>query len=161
MDRIRRKSIKFCLTHIVTDASPVGLGAILKQKQGDGEYLTVYYASRKLTDTESHHSQFEREALRVYWGCKRFYLYLIGIEFEMLTDHKPLVSVLGARLKPPSARIGRWLLQLQQYRYTITHIPGKANRADILSRTPVPDDVTTWYVAEDCVCTGNYEYSVQ
>ena len=74
--------------------------------------------------------------------------------------HKPLVSVLGAKSKPPSARIERWLLQLQQYSYTITHIPGKANRADILSRTPVPDDATTRYVAEDCVLTDDYVYSV-
>ena len=110
----------------------------------------MYYASRKLTDTELRYSQFEREALGVYWACKRFYLYLIGIEFEILTDHKPLVSVLGAKSKPQSARIERWLLQLQQYSYTIMHIPGKANRADILSRTPVPDDATTRYVAEDC-----------
>ena len=147
-------------TRIVTDASPVGLGAILEQKQSDGEYRPVYYASRKLTDTESRYSQFEREALGVYWACKRFYLYLIGIEFEILTDHKPLVSVLGAKSKPPSARIERWLLQLQQYSYTITHIPGKANRADILSRTPVPDDATTRYVTEDCVRTDDYVYSV-
>ena len=147
-------------TRIVTDASPVGLGAILEQKQSDGEYRPVYYASRKLTDNESRYSQFEREALGVYCACKRFYLYLIGIEFEILTDHKPLVSVLGAKSKPPSPRIELWLLQLQQYSYTITHIPGKANRADILSRTPVPDDATTGYVTEDCVRTDDYVYSV-
>ena len=147
-------------TSIVTDASPVGVGAILEQKQSNGEYRPVYYASRKLTDTESRYSQFEREALGVYWARKRLHLYLIGIEFEILTDHKPLVSVLGAKSKPPSARIERWLLQLQQYSYTITHIPGKANRADILSRTPVPDDATTRYVAEDCVLTDDYVYSV-
>ena len=86
-------------TRIMTDASPVSLGAILEQKQSDGEYRPVYYVSRKLTDTESRYSQFEREALGVYWAWKRFYLYLIGIEFEILTDHKPLVSVLGASEK--------------------------------------------------------------
>ena len=111
-------------------------------------------------DTESRYSQFEREALGVYWGCKRFYLYLIGIEFKILKDHKPLVSVLGAKTKRPSARIERWLLQLQQYSYAITHIPGKANRADILSPTPVPADATTGYFTEDCVCTDDCVYSV-
>ena len=69
-------------------------------------------------------------------------------------------SVLGAKSKPPSARIERWLLQLQQYSYTITHIPGKVNRADIISHTPVPDDATTRYVMEDCMRTDNYVYSV-
>ena len=113
---------------ILTDASPVGPGAILEQNQSDGEYRPVYYASRKLTDTESHYSQYEREVLRVYWGCKRFYLYINGIEFEILTDQKQLVSVLGAKSKPPSARIARWILQLQQYSYTITDIPGKGEQ---------------------------------
>ena len=92
-------------TRIVTDMSLVTLGVILEQKQSNREYRPVHYISRRLTDTESRYSQFEREALRVYWGCKAFYLYLIGIEFEILTDHKPLVSVLGTKSKPPSARI--------------------------------------------------------
>ena len=33
-------------TRIMMDASPVGLGEILEQKQSDGEYRPVYYASR-------------------------------------------------------------------------------------------------------------------
>ena len=58
-------------TRIMTDASPVGLGAILEQGQSDREYQPVYYASRKLTDTKSRYSQLEREALGVYWACKK------------------------------------------------------------------------------------------
>ena len=69
-------------------------------------------------------------------------------------------SVLGVKSKPPSARIERWLLKLQQYSYTITHIPGKVNRADILSHTPVSDDATTHYVMEACMHTDNNVYSV-
>ena len=50
-------------TRIVTDASPVGLGAILQPKQEDEQYKPVYYASRKLRDAETSYSQFERESL--------------------------------------------------------------------------------------------------
>ena len=48
-------------TRVTTDASPLGLGAILEQKQPDGSYRPVYYASRKLTEVEGRYSQFERE----------------------------------------------------------------------------------------------------
>ena len=124
-------------TRLVTDASPVGLGAVLEQQQEDGSYRPVYYASRKLSNVEKRYSQFEREALAVRWACQKFYLYLYGIEFELRTDHKPLVTVLGVKSTPPSARIERWLLYLQQFRYVVTHIAGKENSADALSRLPV------------------------
>ena len=50
-------------TRVITDASPVGIAAVLEQKQEDGQYRPVHYASRKLTPPESRYSQFEREAL--------------------------------------------------------------------------------------------------
>ena len=124
-------------TRVTTDASGVGLGAILEQKQADGEYRPVYYASRKLNNKEKRYSQFEREALGVKWACQRFYLFLCGNDFEICTDHKALVTVLGTKSTPPYARIDKWLLYLQQFRYKVTYIPGKRNYADVLSRLPL------------------------
>ena len=124
-------------TRLTTDASPVGIGAILEQQQEDGSYRPIYYASRKLSQVEKRYSQFEREALAVRWACEKFHLYLYGIKFEICADHKPLVIVLSPKSKPPSARIERWLLYLQQYQYDLTHIRGKDNAADVLSRLPV------------------------
>ncbi len=86
-------------TRLITDASPVGLGAVLEQEQEDSTFKPIYYASRKLSDVERCYSQFEREALAVRWACEKFYLYLYGIEFEICTDHKPLVIVLGENSK--------------------------------------------------------------
>ncbi|XP_062403787.1 uncharacterized protein K02A2.6-like [Sardina pilchardus] len=126
-------------TRITCDASPVGLGAILEQQQLDGVWKPVYYASRKLTPTESRYSQFEREALGVFWACRKFSLYLIGCEFKIQTDHKALIKVLSSNSNPPSARVERWLLYLQQFTYELIHIPGKTNKADPLSRQPVGD----------------------
>ena len=40
-------------TRVTTDASPVGIGAVLEQKQEDGQYRPVHYASRKLTPPEA------------------------------------------------------------------------------------------------------------
>ena len=64
-------------------------------------------------------------------------MYLYGVNFEICTDHKPLLIVLGAKSKPPSAMIERWLLYLQQFQYKLTHIRGTDNPADVLSRLPV------------------------
>ena len=73
-------------TRLTTDASLVGVGAILEQRQEDGSYRPIYYASRKLSKVETRYSQFEREALAVRWACEKFYLYLYGINFEICTD---------------------------------------------------------------------------
>ena len=124
-------------TRVTTDASPVGIGAVLEQKQEDGQYRPVHYASHKLTPLESRCSQFEREALAVKWSCEIFFLYIHGNDFEICTDHKPLITVLGPHLKPPSARIERWMLYMQQFKYSIRHIPGRENAADALSRLPI------------------------
>ena len=114
-------------TRVTTDASPVGIGALLEQKQEDGQYRPVHFASRKLTPPESRYSQFERETLAVKWSCEMFFLYIHGNDSEICTDHKPLITVLGPRSKPPSARIERWMLYMQQFKYSIRHIPGREN----------------------------------
>ena len=48
--------------------------------------------------TEQKHAQIEKEALSITWACKRFVKYLLGMDFEVETDHKPLVSMLGEKL---------------------------------------------------------------
>jgi hypothetical protein len=64
-------------------------------------------------------------------------LFVYGIDFVLLTDHKPLVAVFNGRHKAPNARLERWLLNLQPYTFTVQHIPGKSNTADGLSRLPI------------------------
>lgn len=119
-------------TRVITDASPVGFGAILVQGQ-NGEERVICYASRSLTDVEKRYLQIEKEALGVVWACERLYMYLYGTDFEILTDHK-LLKFIHSNKSQPSARVNRWVLRLQPYRSTIRHIPGKENIADSLSR---------------------------
>ena len=124
-------------TCITTDNSPVDIGALLEQKQEDGQYRPVHYASRKLTPPESRYSQFEREALAVKWSCEKVFLYIHGNDFEICTYHKPLITVLGPHSKPPSPRFERCMLYMQQFKYSIRHIPGRENAADAFSRLQV------------------------
>ncbi|KAJ1119863.1 hypothetical protein NDU88_008048 [Pleurodeles waltl] len=125
-------------TEVVVDASPVGLGAVLLQEQRHQEWVPVAYASRALSTVESRYAQIEREALAIRWACRHFHLYLYGHEFQVVTDHKPLVPLFAGspRLAPP--RIERWAVLLQPYRFTVVYRPGVNNPADYLSRHPPP-----------------------
>ena len=78
-------------TSVMFDASPVGIGAILWQKQSDGTTRPVAFASRSLTQVERRYSQIEREALGCVWAVQHFRKYLWWQKFDLLTDHKPLM----------------------------------------------------------------------
>ena len=63
--------------------------------------------------------------------------------------------MLSPKSTPPSARIERWLLYLQQFCYVIKHIAGKENSADVLSRLPVDPPEN-----RDAVETREYAFSI-
>ena len=124
-------------TRLIVDASPVGLGAILEQKR-KGIFRPVAYACRTLNAVKRRYFQIERETLAVTWDIERFHVYLYGINFTVLTDHKPLISIFKQNHEPP-ARITKWLLRLQSYTFKLEFQPGVLNASDALSRSPVKD----------------------
>ena len=78
----------------------------------------------------------------IIFGVKKFHQYLAGREFEIFTDHKPLVYLFGEHKGVPtlaSCRIHRWALILGSYNYSVKYRSGQelAN-ADALSRLPIP-----------------------
>ena len=91
-----------------------------------------------MTPTEKRYAQIEKEALPLAWGCERFSDYLIGLQFHLHTDHKPLVSLLSNKnLDELPIRVQRFRLRLMRYSFTISHVAGKDLAiADALSRAP-------------------------
>ena len=125
-------------TKISADASAYGLGAVLLQ-QNDKEWRPVAFASRALTETETRYAQIEKEALALTWACEKFAEYVLGKRFELETDHKPLVPILGQKsLDTLPPRVLRFRIRLMRFDYTIYHSPGKSlYLADTLSRAPI------------------------
>jgi len=120
-------------TKLIADASPVALGAVLVQLDKDKIPRIISFASKSLSEVEKRYSQTEKESLALVWAVEKFYFYLIGLEFDLVTDHKPLEAIFKPTSRPP-ARIERWLLRLQSYRFRVVYKPGKENIADSLSR---------------------------
>ena len=116
-----------------TDASNEGVGSVLLQEYEDGVWPVAYY-SRRLKPAEKNYATVEKELLAVISGIKRFYTHLYGGEFTLETDHLPLQYLQAS--KGSNARLMRWALYLQQYRYKIRYIKGSLNvGADYLSRS--------------------------
>lgn len=115
-----------------TDASKVGLGAVLLQEQ-DGEKQPIAYASRKLLPREQRYSTIEKECLGIVWGITKFSVYLYGKPFILETDHKPLAYLHSS--KELNSRLMRWALMLQSYMFHVKVLKGSENvGADFLSR---------------------------
>ncbi|XP_053601232.1 uncharacterized protein K02A2.6-like isoform X1 [Plodia interpunctella] len=119
-------------TQVIADASPVGLGAVLVQIGENGPRV-IAYGHKSLTNCEKRYCQTEKEALALVWAVEHFKIYLFGKDFELISDHKPLETIFG-RTSKPCARIERWVLRLQGYRYKIIYRPGRSNIADTISR---------------------------
>ncbi|UYV70981.1 K02A2.6-like, partial [Cordylochernes scorpioides] len=122
------------------DASEYGIGAILFQVD-HGVERQVVFASRTLNKTERRYAVIDREALAVIFAVSKFYQYLLGRKFKILTDHKPLIGLFNPSKPIPqvlSPRMLRWCLTLSAYSYSIEYKPGRTNgNVDALSRLPL------------------------
>uniref|UniRef100_A0A803JIM9 Gypsy retrotransposon integrase-like protein 1 n=1 Tax=Xenopus tropicalis TaxID=8364 RepID=A0A803JIM9_XENTR len=117
---------------VQTDASDVGLGAVLSQEI-NGEEHPVYYLSRKLNSQERNYSIVEKECLAIKWALESLRYYLLGRQFRLITDHAPLTWM--SQNKEKNARVTRWFLSLQPFSFTVEHRAGiKQGNADGLSR---------------------------
>ncbi|XP_015124774.1 uncharacterized protein LOC107046631 [Diachasma alloeum] len=117
---------------LYSDASDIGLGAILHQ-EFDGQEHLITYASRKLRDPETRYTTMEKECLAIIWAVHKFRPYLEGHEFSVVTDHSSLTWL--KNLNDPVGGLARWSMRLAAIQCKIIYRKGSLNQApDALSR---------------------------
>ena len=88
-----------------------------------GEEKPIAFASHALTRSEENYAQLEKEALALVFGIKNFHHFLYGRRLTLLTDHKPLTTILGSHTGiPPLAagcNVGPCYCQLTNMTYGI------------------------------------------
>ena len=136
------------------DWSQRGIGYFLLQKHcqcasttpeccTDGWKITLA-GSRFLSPAEQRYAPVEGEALAVAWSLEQTKYFTQGCtKLIVVTDHKPLVKILGDRTldEISNTRIFRLKQRTLPWSFNIAHLPGKTNiAADATSRHPSSSD---------------------
>ena len=136
-----------------TDASRRGLGAVLSQKQADGRYHLITYASRVMNETEQRYHSNKQEFLALKWAItEQFHEYLSPYgknrnEFVVCTDNNPLSYIFSSANLDAAGQ--RWVAHLASYNFSLEYQKGKDNTvADFLSRMNerLPDEEVQEYL---------------
>ena len=139
---------------LVTDASGVGTGAMLAQRdqlQPQGPLKPIAFFHHTLSSAERNYSTTDRELLAIVLAVKKFRVYLAGNRFDLITDHRALAWInQSLDLNNVQGRRGRWLEFLQQYPFNPVHRAGKSPElamADYLSRVGHGEQVAALRIA--------------
>ena len=122
-----------------TDASGRGLGVVLSQKQADGQYHPIAYASHVMNETEQRYHSNKQEFLTLKWAvAEQFHEYLSPYgknrnEFVVRTDNNPLTYIFSSANLDAAGQ--HWVARLASYNFSLEYQKGKDNTvADFLSQ---------------------------
>ena len=133
---------------IFTDASPVGVGAMLAhQVKVNGKVVErpVMFASSTLNETQQRYSQIDREAVAIMFAIARFHKYIWGRHFTIVTDNQPLKHIFNPDKALPilaATRLQHWAAILTGYDFAIEHRKSELLcPVDALSRLPYANHI--------------------
>ncbi len=116
--------------HLQVDASKLGVGGVLLQMI-NGVIYPIQFIALAFNATQMNWQTLEQEAFACYHNIITCHHMLVGQHFYLHTDHKNLLYI----LKTETPKVVRWRLRLQEYNFSIIHIPGVKNIiADTQSR---------------------------
>ena len=118
------------LVYLHTDASKYGIGGYLFQIV-DGVEQPIQFISKAFRDAQLNWHTFEKEGYAIVYCIKKLEYLLRDVPFILRTDHKNLTYISDSS----SPKVIRWKHDLQEFNYTVEHIPGPQNiAADGFSR---------------------------
>ncbi|GJY34353.1 reverse transcriptase domain-containing protein [Tanacetum coccineum] len=111
-------------------------GAVLGQRH-EKHFRPIHYASKTMNEAESHYTTTEKEMLAVVYAFEKFRSYLILNKSIVYTDHSALKYLFAK--KDSKARLLRWVLLLQEFKFKVIDTKGAENlAADHLSQLENP-----------------------
>ena len=120
------------------DTSGKGLGAVLSQKQADGQYHPIAYASHMMNKTKQRYHSYKQEFLTLKWVVtEQVHEYLSPYgknrnEFVVHTDNNPLTYIFSSANLDAAGQC--WVAHLTSYNFSLEYQKGKDNTvADFLS----------------------------
>jgi hypothetical protein len=113
---------------VQTDASDLGLGGVLLN---DG--VPAYFISKTFAGAELNWSTVDKEAHAIFYVVTKLEHFLLGHHFSIETDNRNITFMTTSK----TPRVIRMWTALQEFSFTVSHIPGENNLiADLLSRHP-------------------------
>ncbi|XP_055526941.1 uncharacterized protein K02A2.6-like [Wyeomyia smithii] len=138
-----------CLVHyspelpllLATDASPYGVGAVLSHVYPDGSERPIQFASQTLNATQQKYMQVDKEAYAIIFGVKKYFQYLYGRRFILVTDNHAVTKIFSEHKGLPvmsALRMQHYATYLQSFDYEIRFRKSTDHaNADAMSRIPV------------------------
>ena len=106
-----------------TDASKEGLGAVLSQKQGGGQFHLVAYGSLELTTHEKNYHSTKLEFLALKWAItEHFKEYLLYQPFLVKTDNNPLTYIMTTPNLDATGH--QWVRALAKFNFQLEYQKG-------------------------------------
>ncbi|KAI8116342.1 Transposon Tf2-11 polyprotein [Lucilia cuprina] len=147
-------------TELHTDASKLGFGAVLLQKQDDGKFHPIAYFSKTSSETESKLHSFELETLAIVYALERFRTQLGGIHFVIVTDCNALTQAI--QKKQVNMRIAKWVFLFENYNFSVRHRSGiSMGHVDALSRCCVIDSEEIYETDLNIQITQNRDMKIK
>ncbi|XP_062538906.1 uncharacterized protein K02A2.6-like [Armigeres subalbatus] len=140
-----------CLVHyspelpllLATDASPYGVGAALSHLMPDGTERPIQFASQTLNRVQQKYMQVDKEAYAIIFGVKKFFQFLYGRKFTLITDNQAISKIFGEHKGLPvmsAIRMQHYATYLQSFDYEIRFRKSSDHaNADAMSRIPLDE----------------------
>lgn len=89
------------------------------QKHDDGKWHPVHYMSMKSSPAEEKMHSYYLEVKAVYYALIKFRIYLLGVNFKLITDCHAFTNTVKKVDLPPA--VARMVFTFQEYSFEVEH----------------------------------------